>query len=445
MGRLRFASTFVIVGLAISLSGCGPTAEGLATPALPTAQPTGVLLPTTDPGPSTSYDPGSSGGATSIPLSTSSPLSGALWQPLTEFPASGAFEVTSVTAVGDGFTAMGFQAMPGEGFFGRRQGVIWHSPDGRSWQAVVDPAFQFVTLEEILRVGTTTFVLGTLETCGLSFDDECVEPPEAGWGLWRSVDASAWERLSLPASIQTGSVDGAVEVNGALVAFGLSGDDGRPVVWTSADGVTWGQTADLAGMDPVTSMAAGPSGLVAFGNPFSSDVGDLELLAATSTDGVHFVRVAAPALAATTIQSIAAGRSGLVAVGDGEDLELNFTGVALHSADGSSWTQANVVDGSFAESALTDVHSFPTGYVAVGIRPVPDDFGIATGASWFSADGLSYRSLAPVADRFSQLTASAAGTTGIVCFTVTEEEPDEETVISTIAGWFAPIEALPTQ
>jgi len=75
---------------------------------------------------------------------------------------------------------------------------------------------------------------------------------------------------------------------------------------------------------------------------------------------------------------------------------------------------------------------------------VPDDFGIVTGASWFSAYGLSYRSLAPIADRFSQLTASAAGTRGLIGFTVTEEEPDEDTVISTVAAFFAPIEALPT-
>ena len=432
------------MGLAITLSGCGPTAEGLATAS---PQPPPTAQPTIGPEPSTSAEPGSSGSATSIPLSTSSPVSGPIWQPLTDFPASGAFEVTGVTAVGDGFTAIGFQAMTGEGFYGRRQGVLWHSPDGRGWQAVVDPAFQFVTLEEIVTVGPATFMFGTLEMCGLSFDDECIEPPEAGWGLWRSIDSGAWERLPLPASIQTGSVDGAIDGNGNLVAFGLSGDDGRPVVWTSADGVSWSQTADIAGMDPVTAMAGGPNGLVAFGNPFSSDVGDLELLAALSTDGALFVRVSAPAMAATTIQSVATGSTGLVAVGDGVD-DVNFTGVALHSADGTNWTQANAVDGSFAESALTDIHSVLTGYVAVGIKPVPDDFGKATGASWFSADGLSYRALAPVAERFSQLTASAAGTTGLVCFTVTEEEPDDEddeTVISTIAAWFAPIEGLPTQ
>ena len=347
--------------------------------------------------------------------------------------------------MGDGFTAIGFQAMPTESFFGRRQGVVWRSVDGRSWQAQADPAFQFVTLEEIVALGTTTFVFGTYETCGLSFDDECTEPPEAGWGVWRSIDAGGWERLPLPSSMQTGSIDGAIGANGGMVAYGLSGDDGLPVVWTSADGAAWAQTNDLAGMDPVTAMAGGPAGLVAFGNPFSTDLGDLELLATLAADGMHFARVNAPPLPATTVQAIAAGRTGLVAVGDGEDIDLNFTGIALHSADGSTWTQAGAVDGTFSESALTGVHSVPAGYVAVGIKPVPDDFGKATGASWFSADGLSYRSLGPFADRFSQLTTSAAGTRGLVCFTVTEEEPDDETVISTIAAWFAPIELMPTQ
>ena len=431
-----------MLGLAMVLAGCGPTTDGLASASPqppPTVQPTGGVQPTTG------IDPSASDGATSVPASTSTPFTGATWQPLTDFPGTDAFQVTSVTAIGDGFTATGFQALADEGFFGRRQGVMWHSPDGRSWQTVVDQAFQFVTPEELVTVGTTTFVFGTYETCGLSFDDECIEPPEAGWGVWRSIEAGPWERLPLPASMQTGSVDGAIAANGGLVAYGLSGDDGQPVVWTSADGAAWAQTTDLAGMDPVTAMAAAPTGLVGFGNPFSSDFGDLELLAALSTDAVHFVRVTAPPLAATTIQSVTAGRNGLVAVGDGEDVDLNSSAVALHSADGSSWTEAAPTDGSFGQSALTGVHAVPAGYVAVGIKPVPDDFGKATAASWFSADGLSYRALAPFGNTFSQLTASVAGPRGIICFTVIEEEPDEETVISTIEAWFAPIEAMPTQ
>ncbi len=139
---------------------------------------------------------------------------------------------------------------------------------------------------------------------------------------------------------------------------------------------------------------------------------------------------------------MAAGPLGMVAVGEVEDIDLTFTGVALYSIDGLSWTQIAAPDESFANSAITLVHAVRAGYVAIGVVPQLDDFGISTGASWFSSDGQSWQALASLGDRFSQLTASAAGPTGIVAFTVTEEEPEDETVVSTISAWFAPVDAF---
>ncbi len=408
---------------------CGPTASVLTT-ATPRAEPG-----TTDAVPS-------GGTETATPLSSATPSTGPLWQPLLDFPSGDAFEVTAVTALGTGFVAVGFQQMPGEGFFGRRQGVVWRSDDGRGWQSTADPVFQFVTPEEIVALGDTLFVFGTIEQCDLTLVDECVEPPDSGWAVWRSTAGGAWERLPQQPQMQAGTVDGVVAANGMVVAFGWTGDEGQSIVWTSTDGATWASTTDLAEMDPVSAMAGAPSGLVAFGSHFASELGDLELVAAVSTEGAHFSRVAAPALPAATVQSVVAGSFGVVAVGDADDVNLNFTGIALYSADGLSWTQTAAVDGSFAGSGITSVHAVPQGYIAIGVVPQPDDFGIATGASWISLDGQSWQTLAPLGDRFSQLTAAAAGAPGIVAFTVTEEEPDDETVISTVSAWYAPIDAL---
>jgi hypothetical protein len=213
-------------------------------------------------------------------------------------------------------------------------------------------------------------------------------------------------------------------------------------VWTSADGANWTETADLAGMDPVTAMTVGPNGLVAFGTRFSSEMGDLEVIAAASSDGAHFGTASAPALTASAIESVVSGPAGLVAVGDSGDDDLNFTGVTLQSADGLTWTQGSATDGSFAGVALVRVHAVPTGYVALGFAPDVDEFDVGTGGSWYSTDGFSWTSLAQMGDRFSLLETSAAGPSGIVAFTATVEEPDDETVISTVDAWFAPIEAL---
>ena len=332
--------------------------------------------------------------------------------------------------------------MPGEDFFGRRQGLVWRSDDGRTWQSTVDPAFQLVTPEEVVALGDSVFVFGTIEVCDLSLGDECVEPPESGWAVWRSTASGPWERLPQLAQMQTGTVDGVVAANGLLVAYGWTDDEAQSIVWTSADGTTWASTTDLADMDPVTAMAGSPTGLVAFGNRFASELGDLELVAAASTDGAHFARVNAPALPAATVQSMVAGPSGLVAVGDADDVDLRLTGIALYSADGLGWTQTSAADGTFAGSAITAVVAVPEGYVAIGVVPVPDDFGISTGVSWISRDGQSWQTLAPLGDTFSLLEASAAGATGIVAFTLTEEESDDETVINSISAWFTPIEVL---
>lgn len=449
MGGLRpprFRKASLVAVLTLAVVGCGPTASVITTvgPGPGDGRSSANPQPTLDGQPDSSFEPAlpTLGEPTPIPLGSPTPFTGAVWQRLPDFPSGDAFEVTGVTVSGTDFTAVGFQQVPGEDFFGRRQGVVWHSNDGRAWQSTVDPIFQFVTPEEIVALGDSLFVFGTLEVCDLSLGDECVEPPEAGWAIWRSTAGGAWERLPQQAQMQAGTIDGVTAANGMLIAYGWAGDEAQSVVWTSSDGVGWASTTDLVDMDPVTAITGADVGLVAFGTRFASEAADLELVAAVSVDGTRFAQVGTPALPAATVQAVASGPLGLVAVGDADDLNLGFTGITLYSADGVTWTQTAAVDGSFANSSIMSVHAVPQGYIALGLVPLPNEFGIATGVSWMSRDGQSWQSLAPFGDRFSQLEASAVGPAGIVAFTVTEEGPDDETVVSTISAWFAPIEAL---
>ncbi len=464
MGRLKATPpslllVFALVGV-LGLAGCGPTAEIVPTltPLTPSSTPAATavgqsLAPSTDnaspseSSPPVLSTPGASGvGATpsGAPTAPSTPIPGSIWQPLTDFPTAGAFEVTSVAATTTGFTAVGFAAMPGEDYFGRHEGVVWRSTDGRTWQGAADPALQFVTPEYVVAVGDTVFLIGTFDTCGLNLEEECQEPVDAGWVVYRSVSGAPWERLPQLAEMQNGSVDGATAANGSLVCFGSTGDESLPAIWTSPDGVSWNQTSDLAETEQVTAVAGSPSGLVAFGTAYSPELDDIALVVTASADGSHFGRTDAPQLAGAAIESVAVSAVGLVAAGDIEDADFNATALALHSSDGLAWSQGAASDGSFAEAAGRAALTVPTGYVTVGIVADPNDVAMNSGASWFSGDGQSWRSLGPFGSAFTDLDGSAAGSVGIVAFTVTEVDTDVS-VTSTISAFFAPVEALPSQ
>jgi hypothetical protein len=462
VGRLKTTPSSLLLAFAVigvlGLAGCGPTAEVVATPTPlePISTPAGSvvgqsLAPSSDAAtPSGSSPPAvatpAPSGVTPSAVATApgTPVPGSIWQTLTDFPSAGAFEVTSVAATPAGFTAVGFAAMPGEDYFGRHQGVVWRSTDGRTWEGAADPALQFVTPEDVVALGDSLFLFGTYEMCGLNLDDECQEPPDTGWAVWRSASGGPWERMPQLVDMQTGTVDGATTANGSLVCFGWTGDESLPTIWTSPDGASWNQTSDLAEIEQVTAVAGTPSGVVAFGTGYSPELDDLELLVAASSDGSHFGSTDAPQLPGTAIQSVAAAGSGLVAIGDTEDVDFNVTGVALHSSDGLTWSQGSASDGSFNGAAGRAALTVPTGYVGIGIVPDPNDFGVLSGISWFSVDGQSWRTLAPFGSGFSDLDTSASGPAGIVAFTVTEVETDVS-VTSTISAFFAPVEALPSQ
>ena len=450
--------------LVLILVGCGPTAQVITTPTpVGSAGPGATVVPskgehTSSPiGPGTP-GPGTPGPGTPAPPGTiapgqtpgetsdlgSPPPSGALWQPLTDFPAGSALEVRAVAATADGFVAVGYEPMPTETSYGRRQGIVWRSADGITWQQTVEPAFQLVTPEDVTVFGDSLYVLGRLSACPDITDDTCVEVPEAGYSVWRSTSGGPWERLAQQPSMQAGLVDGLLAGHDHLAAFGSSGpNDETTTAWFSADGATWTETTDIPEMAPIGAMAEGPAGFVAFGTQFVPDLGDVQLRVALSTDYSHFALAPAPSLQGMSIVDVTLGSNGMAAVGYGDVGETGEAAIALWSADGSSWTQAADTDGSFGIGALTRVHALPSGgFVGLGFTPEAGDSGRLTGQSWFSADGQSWRSLDPIGGSFDLLESSALGASGLVVFAVAQDNLDGENIVSTISAWFAPADKL---
>jgi hypothetical protein len=436
--------------VALLLAACGPTAEVINNPTLPTDSPPGAVgaEPTPAPGETPSGAPGS---PTPIPLSTSSsPINlstpsppGSGFQVLDGFPVDAAFEVSDVTATANGFVAVGFGGLDGDTYYGRHQGIVWTSADGINWVATFDPNLRNVTPLRVVARDTDIFIGGVLSTCPQLPDDTCTDVPEAGNALWRSYKGGAWARLPQQADMQLGLVDDMFLSGDRIVAYGSGSDDNQTTTaWFSTDGSNWSSTTDLAGLEPISAMTFGSGGFIAFGTRYVPEIEDVRLVAAFSSDGAHFGVVNAPALTGAAIDDVVAGVNGFAGVGYESNEALDIGGVAVHSADGQNWVEASNNDGSFSGSGLEDVHALPSGYVAVGFQPHPDDFTLQDGAVWFSADGQDWRIIGPMSGAFSQLSASALGTSGLVVFAAEQQELDDDTVSSVIRAWFAPLASL---
>ena len=404
----------------------------------------GTPPPTRVPGSSSSAVPSDAESPQSPASGT--PEAGPSFRALTDFPVEGAFEVTGVVATAEGFVAVGFGAADGhEDYFGPRQGIVWRSADGQTWHGLRDSALANVTPLDIAALGGDLFILGALKTCAETRTG-CSEVPEAGNAIWRSSAGGPWQRLPPPAGMQQAlAVDGLIADTDMLMAFGSAADESEtPTVWNSSDGQTWSQTSALADLDPVTALAATPNGFVAFGTVARPEGGTAELAAAVSPDGSFFGAAVVPLLPDAAVDDVVFGAGGLVGVGHdftGEGIDLRA--LALFSADGSAWVEGSATDGSFTDAYLVAAHAVPAGYVAIGFQVDDSDFAVQAGQAWISADGQRWRSMGSIGEA-SLITASAAGTPGLVVFSADQFE-DETGVTSTIAAWFSPASALSRQ
>ncbi|HEX6420854.1 MAG TPA: sialidase family protein [Acidimicrobiales bacterium] len=149
--------------------------------------------------------------------------------------ATGTEVVRAVTALGEGFVAVGSRDVENE-----QDGVVWYSPDGETWEEVEAPELGGAGRQELLSVVATEagLVAGGFSAHG-----------DTGQGapyIWRSPDARTWARANEPLPMtdrRHGASDLAVRsltarADGALTAAG--GSDWRPRVWASGDGgATW--------------------------------------------------------------------------------------------------------------------------------------------------------------------------------------------------------------
>ena len=226
--------------------------------------------------------------------------------------------------------------------------------------------------------------------------------------FWRSTDAVHWRRLPVPATMHGAWIAAVTTFRDRLVAVGLvitAADSlSTPAAWTSTDGVAWTRARGAPDWSAaeLTDVVAGPDGLVAVGRR-DTEQGQQGAVW-TSTDGSAWTPVTSfpGGTSFSTIQAIARGADGFVAVGQAQDddsLGGGASGAAWTSPDGRTWTAA-LDETAYRSSVgglrgpdpeLTDVVAGGPGFVAVG--SLADANGIF-GAIFTSPDGRSWTRVA---------------------------------------------------
>ncbi|MEP7158708.1 MAG: hypothetical protein ABI797_04730 [Chloroflexota bacterium] len=450
---MRFLQAILVCLFAMA---CGPTAQVITSPS-PISSPSG--LPTVGPTlpPTYSTTAGPTGSATPIPIPTDTPAPGATtpgpttpptgtgFQPLAGFASTAAFEVDDVIATPGGFMAVGFGGLDGETYFGRHQGVVWTSADGLNWTESVDASLRNVSPYQVVVRGVDYFMAGVVSACPQLSEEECTDVPEAGSAIFHSTDGVAWQMLPQNVDMQYGLIDDMLFAGDRLVVFGSSADENQTTtVWQSTDGATWSSSTNLAGLETISAMTFGNNLLTAFGTRYVPELEDIVLMAASSVDGATFTAATVPDLTGAAIDDVVQGTNGFAGVGYQSSEALEIAGVALFSADGTTWTEVTNSDASWAGSGVSFIGALPAGgYVAVAFTPREDDFTLQDGTTLRSADGTDWTSLGSLDGAFSQLMSAALGGPGMVVFAVEYTEDDEgENVTTVVHGWFAPLSEL---
>jgi hypothetical protein len=424
--RLIQASAAVLLLAAV---GCTAPAPAEPTGPMPTpAAPTDPAQPTSaGPSPESTPTEEATDAATSPPASPS-PVPAAGWQELAGFPGADALVVGAAAATSGGLVAVGAEPAAGEDLDGVRQGIVWRSGDGLAWDREADATFHGTTLDGVVELGGTLFVFGFRDLCG-ALDEEC-PPADTGYAGWRE-SAGGWQQLSLPSTMRSGVVDGIALAGDQIVARGTYGDDIEPHIWLSADGDRWTSLGDLGGLEYVAEVAALEGAVIALGTSYDFDTDTIATRAAISFDGSAFEQATIDAAASATIEGIAAGPAGLLAVGNVVPADQPDSGVVvLLSANGREWRVLPAE--AFAGASVWAAHSLASGYLVLGSQVVPGTGGLSTGRAWWSADAATWVTLAGLEGPLSELTATAVGPSGVVAFTVdlSAEQP-------VVRGWHA--------
>jgi len=207
---------------------------------------------------------------------------GQRWQRVPHQAAFDGAGMGAITAGGPGLVAVGSIPTNGRVPISQERGVVWTSPDGRTWKKLENKVFAGANIYQVIRAGPGLLAVG----------DSYPAPPPYGSHavVWTSRNGSDWRRVPRDPKV---FVDGSgmfAVVAGAhgLLATGITEPpnlDYRSLLWTSRDGITW----RLAPGDPLLHglvhrvIAVGP-GYLAIGEQDGNPV------LWSSLDGAHWRR-----------------------------------------------------------------------------------------------------------------------------------------------------------
>ena len=262
---------------------------------------------------------GSEGGSAAIWTS----IDGSDWETVALEGAAATGRLLSVTAGGPGFVAVGGECCPD-------RAVVWTSEDGSAWQRVADQE----SFEGAVMTSTTSWA-GGLVAVGCMVDLEC-----SGTAIWTSSNGTDWQRVSLSAEIGAAYLGDITASGAVLVAVGTSdgGQPGPPAIFVSLDARTWTR-ADVPSVPvSLSSVTAGPEGIVAAGSSLDESSGRPVSVVLTSPDGASWSTVSSDRFARAVAEDILVSADGYVMAGR---LQRGDVGIAAawHSVDGRRWVR----------------------------------------------------------------------------------------------------------
>ena len=157
--------------------------------------------------------------------------------------------------------------------------------------------------------------------------------------------------------------------------FVVESEPNGPLVWTSADGLTWNPTAATFGVTGVQLFGLAPldgGDLLAIGN-----VGGSGVTGWTSPDATSWTQVVMPMTSGPYIPTLAHGEVGYV-MGAGAEL--------WHSSDGAAWTLVHQLAG---DAQFRTVAAGDEGFVVHGVGSTASAvLASGNGTTWFTASDL---------------------------------------------------------
>jgi hypothetical protein len=308
------------------------------------------------------------------------------------FRGSGHQLISAVGAGGPGLIAVGVDSSGADA-----DAAVWVSTDGESWSRVAEPSLGGPHAQglEDLAVGESGIV-------AVGWDSSVGDIDAAAWF---SVDGLTWEKVGDDVFAHEGHEEAgtvlATDRGFVAAGFAVIGREADAAIWTSPDGRTWTRLDDPAlgggGTQRISSLVVGPQGLVAGGTNFlPTEFGVYQLDArvwvssdGTSWDAIDDATFGGPGW--QYITSITAGPDGLVAAG-GDILGrpgLDNDAAVWTSPDGRTWTR--VEDADFVSDRAQQISAItvgPDGLLAVGYDTGPG--GDRTPAVWRSPDGAAW-------------------------------------------------------